>query len=312
MKQKPNDLTSLKTRIDLACSMIQLLSKLCAAIGISVVLIYCSQIGFFPKELSLADGLTFVFVVLSFIFVTSLGILYGGVSILWLFRVFEFIQERHVRRWIANGSDPDSRPNGLRLPAGLRPWPLIMSSCIVFVMLFLTFWHIGKAKPDQVKTLFPFVTGFVVTGFLVLLSFMRPLFDSNEQRRSKRNHSVKAVLWSFLFLLPLVIGSSEQLLATTMKVVGLRHNNVAVELSASNSSRLTSLAKTTGITFVSCTLPEGRILIPQADILWNGVGTRTLMRITGSKPDEVLALEVDNSGVWVLKTHAQLDRQCSA
>ena len=52
---------SLQSSMDVASALFQLLSKVCAAIGVLVVLLYCAQIGFFPKDLSLSDGLVFFF-----------------------------------------------------------------------------------------------------------------------------------------------------------------------------------------------------------------------------------------------------------
>ena len=112
-------LSSLKSSIDVASALFQFLSKICAAIGVLVVLLYCAQIGFFPKGLSLSDGLVFVFVVLAFAFVIVVGTLYGGFSMLWLFRLLDFVQDWRIRKWKARGAIPEQRPKGMRLPAGL-------------------------------------------------------------------------------------------------------------------------------------------------------------------------------------------------
>jgi hypothetical protein len=299
-------LSSLKSSIDVASALFQFLSKICAAIGVLVLLLYCAQIGFFPKGLSLSDGLVFVFVVLAFAFVIVVGTLYGGFSMLWLFRLLDFVQDWRIRKWKARGAIPEQRPKGMRLPAGLVSWPLVASSSMVSALFFLAFWQIGKTKPDQADALYALVTGFLVTGYIVLLSFMRPLFDGETQKDVRQRKLLRTLAALSIPLVPLVFGSSEQLLAATMKIVALRHDNVAVELSTDNYSRLESASKAMGVEITSCPLAGGHVLVPHADVLWNGVGSRTLLRVTGEGPGHQLTMDADNSGVWILRTRAHV------
>lgn len=302
---------SLKSSIDVASSLFQFLSKICAAIGVLVVLLYCAQIGFFPKELSLSDGLVFVFVVLAFAFVIVVGTLYGGFSMLWLFRFIDFVQDWRIRRWKARGAVPEQRPKGMRLPAGVVSWPLVGSSLLVFAILLPAFWQIGKTKPDQADALYALAMGFLVTGYIVLLSLMQPLFDGEAQKDFRQRKFLRTLAALSIPLVPLVFGSSEQLLAATMKIVALRHDNVAVELSADNYSRLESASKAWGIKTASCPLAGGHVLVLHADVLWNGVGTRTLLRVTGEGAGNQLDMDVDSSGVWILRTRAGVVSNCS-
>ena len=122
-KQQPNSfLPPLQSSLDLASSIFQMLSKFGAAAGVLVVFIYFSKIGFFPKDMNISDGLIFVFAVLAFAFVITVGTLYGGFSILWIFQIIDSIQARRLRRWQENGRVLAKRPKGGRLPSGMRSW----------------------------------------------------------------------------------------------------------------------------------------------------------------------------------------------
>lgn len=269
-------------------------------LGLLIVFVYSAQTGFFPKGLSTADSIVFIFSLLAFGIVVTVGVLYGAFALLWLFVIWDEINAARIARWRRDGQDEDRRPGGFRLIPALRRRPLAFMSFFVCAFFGVSLLIASETSPDRFGLLWQFVQGYFVAGFLVMFTFVEPLFtDKQTDKQPQIQPAQRVAIFGIAIIALFVFGSIDQIMATTMRMVGVRHERAPIELSASNFARVLALSTAAEAKLVSCPLPgTENVLLFDADLLWYGVGAKALLRL--NDPKGTLSVEIDDSGVWPL------------
>jgi hypothetical protein len=97
-----------------------------------------------------------------------------------------------------------------------------------------------------------------------------------------------------------------------MKLIRIRHENIAIETTSENIKRVSSLSKMFGLNITTCPLAgSDNQLLPKTNILWTGIGNRTFVELVNPRtfvelndaPKKSLFVQFDTSTIWPVHAH---------
>lgn len=338
-----------KTWVEVFNSLATLLYKVAAAAGAVVTFLYLFSIDFFPQGLTPGEVTFFVFVALAFGFLYLVFLLYGAFSAVWIVQAINYsirlarfrrcshpaaslwpslrariirlkgrsncwqrtiglirTRTRRVRRWATRCTLQDFQP----LPKALREPMLIVGSVFVFLVMALSALVLGFTP------LYELLIAFLVGGFIALGLLPK---DSN----GKQGQSTW-LRWALATILPLlivvVLAKPAPLLHIVFQGLGIRVMQTTVEIPDSESAAFERISELVEHPVIDCRkMPDGRLLVHGADVLWSGIGNQVLIAFTvrpkkdrelfeqekGPKKQATIRLAADQ--VHILKTTPTID-----
>ncbi|QSV45300.1 hypothetical protein [Geobacter benzoatilyticus] len=268
--------------------------KTATAIGALLLLIYCSRIGFYPSGVTLGDTLLFVFFSLGFCF--AYGILFYLLFCMGcLFTpFFRWVQKVFVHMKIVRF---------FKKP--LNPWPQVG---------ILRWSDLGVVLPGGVMLLIVLLVGnnknemaLGLTGAAVMIFFwwtfiLKNFWIMTDSTLILTNNSAKTnkspdllvrykrpVVWIMYLLIPLFVfrGMLGLTLDVAAKLIGIRSEHVSVQLAKERVQLVQKLFKgLPEFTDRIEALSDGNgAILKGVDILFQGIGNRTLISIRTSKEE---------------------------
>lgn len=294
--------------IKTAGDLLSALAKLGLFLGIVNVFLYILKIEFMPSGLSMADGITFIFTFLAVSFISIVGTIYGFFTLFWIYFLIDGIKNK---RWLRKKQENFQATSQLPSWAQSGWWTTISGFIFFyFIISFLLIWLNSKAINDS--TMF-FLCSILVAGTL----FSVVVLAQNDTEKNGISNFNKIIL---LLLIPLIIWlwSKGESSSFAMKLIGIRYNSVSIETTSENIKRVRSLTKAFNIHIETCPLTgSDHQLILNANILWTGIGNRTLVELVNPRtfvelndaPKKFLSIQFDSSSVWPV--YAQTVRSSS-
>ncbi len=280
-----------------ASDLLSALGKFGLFLGILNVFLYVLKIGFMPPGLSLSDSITFIFTFLAVSFISIVGTTYGSICLFWLYFMADGFQNK---RWWRN-KHADFQPKS-QLPSWAQSWLWAIMSLIVFVIFF----PLLNSKEINNSSLL-FFYSMAWAGLLFSLAVLA----QNDPVKNGITRTIRFVLFAAI---PIIIAfiSNGEIFSIAMKVIGVRYENVSIETTSENIKRVRSLTKAFKIYVKTCPLTETEHqLIPNANILWTGIGNRTLVELVNSRtyvelndaPKKFLYVQFDSSTISPVYAH---------
>lgn len=327
------------------------LYKISIAVGVLITFAYLFSIDFFPSSLSPGDVVFFVFVAIAFGFLYIVSLIYGLYSSIWVVQVIRYVVGllkfkrmplrqgnlfalRHVikkkgrcagkpgsilRRvytgWLRVRVDITRAVASGRatLPSFASGGATATMSAMVFAAMLLT------ALSVQSHDLNRFLTGFFLAGFVSLNIFSTP----SSPPQGKAISSVQRVL--LILVLPLFIvvmfGEPKSLLHAAFRGLGVRSENVSIEVSDSERAMFDRISETVGRPLIDCRKENnGKLLVHNVSVVWGGIGGQTLLAIApygdldgsekekyNEKQAKLVKVAIESSAIKVIRSQAALD-----
>jgi hypothetical protein len=144
-----------------------------------------------------------------------------------------------------------------------------------------------------------FFAGIYLAGFILYASAF--IFE--------RLQTEKKSLVILLILIPFIAFtvSNGTIVRVAMQAIGIRHINTPIELSHTNMQQVKALAALYDFKIATCPLKfDDRQLILNGNILWNGIGNKSLIELTKKAYEDedgklILSIEVDAAGIWPVR-----------
>jgi OmpA-OmpF porin, OOP family len=278
-----------------AGDLLSALAKIGLFLGILNIFLYIWKIGFMPSGLSLSDGIIFVFTFLAVSFISVVGAIYGFISLFWIYYLTDGLKNKEwLRKKKVNFQATSQLPRWAQ-----SAWWAIISGLIFlyFTISLLSIWLNSETINDS--TVF-FLYSILVAGTLLSLVIL----TQNNLNYKRISRSEKFLM---LALIPVVIlvFSKGEIFSIAMKIIGVRYENVSIETTSENIIRVRSLAKAYGLNIAACPLVGiDHHLILNVNILWTGIGNRTLAEMASQTFVEkdthkkFIYVQFDNSTIW--------------
>lgn len=277
-----------------AGDLLSALAKLGLFLGILNVFLYTLEIGFMPSGLSISDGITFVFTFLAVSFISIVGTIYGFFNLFWLCFLIDGLKNKSWLKKKLQNFQPTSQLPSWTQSAWWLAIPGFIISLISFLYL-LEIWTTSKAINDSTIS---FLFSMLVAGTMFSAVVLAP----NDTDKNGISPLIKFIL---LLLIPLFIWiwSKGESSSFAMKVIGIRHENIAIETTSENIKRVHSLSKMFGFNIITCPLTgSDNQLLQNANILWTGIGSRTLVELNDASKKS-LYVQFDSSTIWPVYAH---------
>lgn len=339
-KIEPFSLQSGKEWAEACNALLNLFYKFGILAGASIVMVYCIRLGFHPKDMSVGDALLFLFSLFSFASIEIIGLLYGAASSLWLVCMLAWVTGKFATHKFPLKDDSDRNKQSelflskvvviigeikrlkwllpetqKRLKASLNNGFLIVVSIFLFLLFGLTCFNI-MYKKEITHPIAIFMLGFWVAGFILLLATALESAptknESNEQSASEKRWLPRLYFLAAIFCIPLVIGSPGYMLEMSMQLIGLRVENMPVQVSEENFSKITEIADRIGIPVLDCKISNTKEhIVYGLDVLWHGVGSVAYVRIKSTNKNQnhsapYAEFELEDKGVSPITTNNNL------
>jgi hypothetical protein len=251
--------------------------KFAIAVGVLVVFSYCYSLHFYPSGVTLGDSLLFIFFSLGLTIVYMLVfymLFCMGILTTPFFRVLQKIIQPYLCEKYKNIFPPIGILTwddvGFVLPGGFM---LLLSGILI--------------KEGQLEIALGLVTTAIMI-FVIWTLFLQTPRSSVVEIGKSREHKVcyafrikPEVIWILLILSPLLTFSqlSSLTLNTAANLIGVRAELVTVQIPASRVSLVREYVKDAGLADQLEVLPDGGAILRNVDILFQGIGTITLIAI---------------------------------
>jgi hypothetical protein len=275
-----------------ASDLLSALAKLGLFLGILNVFLYIWKIGFMPPGISLNDGIAFVFTFLAVSFLISVGTIYGSICTFWIYFLLDGFENKKWRPKKRTNFIPESK-----LPSWAQSglWAFISFTMLLIVLLQLFL------KKFSVNTNLYFLSLAMVGSLFsgVLLA----------QKHSLKKFNIHNLLIFICALTPCLIAffSNGEIFSIAMKIIGVRYENISIKTTAENIKSVKSFSKKFNIHVETCPLTgSDQQLFLNANILWTGIGNRTLVEFVNERtfvelndtPKKILYVQFDSSSIW--------------
>jgi len=295
---------------------VETVGKISIACGILLTYWYLSSLNFHPRDLSLGDGLIFVFVLLGFSITIILGTFTAAGSIYWLFFLGNLYNEKRIKRWEKEQEEKKGQDKGKEPPPEgllLKPWARskVILVCSIFVTLIIACALIDAylSRPQRFIYILNFFLAFYLPGFAIVAAFcsMRysPLPNATPDIVLPPFKGIKgfSILAATFIFSVWAAGSNGMLIEIAMGKAGIFQENIPVELSPANYLRMKSVANVLNLPLIACELPETKnYLVLSLDVFWHGVGSVGLVGLKNRTGDSTSKVELDDAGIWPLHT----------
>lgn len=242
--------------------------------AIALVFLYCTLNRFNP-DLRVEDTIVFVWVMLGFVFVISIGILYGALCWPWFYGAVDFYFKKTKKH----------QANRAKLPSFLDSSWIYFFSFVVFVFWCWFIWFLFDRGSQSIANVF---LTFLVISFLWLV--VTTIFTS-----TKRMTSLEFAAFNFVMLLLLfAFAKPTPILNLIFRSTAIRQENVDVVISPTNFKLVKEYADVYKAPIKFCYRKESdTFLLSNIDLAWYGVGKKALLVLKvmqkqdGKLPDKV-------------------------
>lgn len=254
----------MKQKVELANAISSLIAKASIAVGAVVVLIYCTRIGFYPKNIQVGDGLFFIWLTLVFGFVcTVANFLFTSVGYT-LYTPFYLLLKNFA---------PLPRVNDFRGYSFIY----ILGSFVILItsIAFLTSDLEMSWKRIDLMSVISWFAALLVNG-LILSALL-------EEKAEPPKKLFYVVIFLMLFIVPFVVikGFFTNSVSASMKYLGIRE--VAVTIYFDHKYRdivADAINKIDSKSHVIIPIGEKFIRLDNVNVLFQGVGEMTYLQIS--------------------------------
>lgn len=342
---------SLKERIEEWNELASLLYKLSIGVGVFITFAYLFSIDFFPSNLSPGDVVFFVFVSMSFGFLYVLSLTYGLYASIWIMQtsfyiirllrlkdpalrtgnifalrhaikkrkkhsglLFQIMDRGHSvwLRWRIEITKSINSGRGV-LPSFAKDGGTVVMSAVVFATMLLIALSIDSSDLNK------FLLGFFLAGFVALSIFIAPA----TKYREKSISSAQRVL--LIIILPLLIvfifGEPKALLHAAFRGLGVRAENVSIEVPDSERAMFDRISETIGRPLIDCRKENnGKLLVHNIDVVWGGIGGQTLLAFSTPGPSKksekgkanpksgkLVKVAIESSAIKIIRSQTAID-----
>jgi outer membrane protein OmpA-like peptidoglycan-associated protein len=173
---------------------------------------------------------------------------------------------------------------------------------ILFALMLIA---IGFITGEYMTMVAPVISGIF---FLTSTSLWdpKPKDCSEDELQERARFRVIFVIISLLIPILLAAIPAKLLVNSSIKNLGIRKNNVSLILSKENYIIIENLAKELNIPLFGCSTDadKGSVIVHNIDVLWHGIGERSLVEIPLpilDKRNTVARVELDSKGVKILE-----------
>lgn len=261
-----------------ADKIVKFSAKLTTAAGIGIVASYCVKERFFPSGLSLGD--TFFFLLTSMAF----GFLYGylvsaavftcGPLAKWLLRVRQKKMSKKTSAFQESPAPPPKKNDKILVMADIFHGGFV-GVLRILVALFLALIYALLVRPEDWIEIPLFVVIMIVIGCMIYIAFV----DDSPEFKAKpwlRPVAIAVFIAAPIIFIPQLMGP---LIESTMSAIGVRINNATIGLPANEYAFVRAAAKRAGGEMGECEAVEGGNCLLIADVLFQGVGEKALIRL---------------------------------
>lgn len=304
------------------------LYKLSLLTGALIILFYCTHIGFYPKSLSAGDIFIFLFALFAFATVDIIGVVYGGMAVLWVlgglawilgkFAIYKFpkdgkereLEEKVEKKWYPKKE--------VRLKEPFRNVWMISASIFISAFFFIVLMLGLEKGGDHGEQLVFLLLSFLAAGTILAMAVCfetAPILPSNQSPQKSSsiddsNYWVFRILFPFsIFIVPIIIGASG-LLEVSMKIIGLRSENMPVQVSDENFTKVKAIAEKLDIPIYDCKITKNKEhILYGIDVLWHGVGDVAYVSIGAREKAERKAgklfaeFSLEDKGIFPITTN---------
>lgn len=269
----------MKDKLEVAEKIVGLFGKFGIILGSVILLYYCKLIGYLPKEISIGDGLLFIFLAVGFggvylFFATciaGLGLLLGPI---W--RRLQSIGMRVGRKYCSiRRRAYNYRPFEVLPIRGEYLLFGIFGGLFVFLFAMQNLWVLPRLL------LASFVSAFVLylyrSNSLLVKKIDAEQTPTDEDRdKRERVRKVQSFLPLILLVTPLVIGGIQSdLIIGAMRLLNIRKDAVTVHL----KKPYTILAQEHGVVGTKSNFGDDFLQYPRSKVLLNGFGQNVVLSL---------------------------------
>jgi len=251
--------------------------------GVGIVFAYCAfHINFFPTGLTIGDSIIFIFIALGF------GVFYSFWLASGLFSVYLFSYPILNRKNVSIGE------------AILMP----LTSLIFLGVLIV----IGKINNNDVSSIAISVIAPIISGLLLLITLVlwNPQIDILSEAKIAERKVIRVGLSIFaITVVPLIaVKPISNIINTSIGILGIQQKHKSVFLNKDNYKIISDIANELNIPLYGCTSNDKKNIVHNVNILWHGIGERTLIELLSlknGKYTKVVRVELERKGTNVLQ-----------
>jgi hypothetical protein len=275
-----------------AGDLLSALAKIGLFLGILDVFLYIWKIGFMPSGLSLSDGITFVFVFLAVTLFFIITTIYGGICTFWLhFLIDGFLNKKWCQKKSENLNPISQLPKFAQ--SGWAGFSFFM-----FLYMGYLLYPIEINENANVYISSSAALGFLFSGaFLVI---------DNPEKNTRPRIFIKTLI-AVLMTMGFIVLSKGEIFSIAMRSIGVRYDNVSIETTNENIKSVKALSQKFKFDIETCHMTgSNHQLILNANILWTGIGNRTLIELVNPRtfvelndaPKKFLYVQFDSATIW--------------
>ncbi len=257
--------------------------KATVAIGVGIVFIYCAfHINFFPTGLTIGDSLVFLYIALGFGVFYAFWLLSGVLAIFLAFY---------------------SPASGTNVSVGERFFMYLCSFCFFAFLIFFGFKHDNNLA-IFLSVFIPLLSGFIL---LIVIFIWNPQEEELSEEHFKGKKRARIGIGIFAaFVLPFVASAAmiTSFINTSISILGVQQQNQSIVLDQDNYKIIANIAEELDLPLYSCTSKGGKNIIHNVNVLWHGIGERTLVEMLtmrDGKKNRAVRVELDRKGIKVLQ-----------
>ena len=163
----------------------------------------------------------------------------------------------------------------------------------ISISIFIIFSLLIFAKGSERKEVAILMTGFFVTGFLIVTIFA----TVSSGKHKELELSKKIIALAIVLLCPFVIaGASKPFLEIVFRFLLIRQENVMLILSESNYQHLKSASIAAHVKVDEIKTCSNETVINNATLVWHGVGSKSLVSIHDA--NKKISIELESNGIY--------------
>lgn len=274
----------MQKKIELASSLASLIAKLSIAVGALVVLTYCINIGFYPKNIQIGDGLFFIWSTLVFgFFITFITFIFTSVGYS-TYTPFYLILKKFTNKL------PEIKDFKEYTPIHVLSFFILTGSLIgLFINKSAINWF-----HDNHFTVFIWFTALVVNGFILSVIL---------ENKSPTKVNIFFILVLYIAPFVTINGFLTDSIYASMKFLGIRDPDVSVYIDNKYKNIVAdALDKAEINSHVIIPIDDNYFRLDKLDVLFHGVGETSYLKASiGNKftyfslPSDSVIVEKDSS-----------------
>lgn len=293
------NINKLDTKIDFINKSLSLSFKLGVALGGAVLLCYCWEIGYFPQDVSVGDGLLFILLAvafggfyISFVFcLTSLGLVLRPI---WHgLQYFLLLLLRICKK--ATGKSIKYTPFTIE-----KVGPVYLIFAFIGLFFVLGF---GRSNATSLATLVLCAgVGALLWSFYqqnsreIIQLENKEDITNGESTRLKILYDIQVASPALILLMPLLIGGiSGKLLDGAMRLANIRTDAAVVHI----KEPYTKYAEEHGLNGNKSNFGDDYAKFDNVSILFNGIGKNIVIEMKGS--DRIFSMVIPSDDVHIIK-----------